>query len=54
VVWNPGSEAAAKIADIGANQETFYICVERGAVMKEAWHLEAGSNASARVSFRAI
>lgn len=54
VVWNPGSEAAAKIADIGANQETFYICVERGAVMKEAWHLEAGSNASARVSFRAV
>lgn len=51
VVWNPGSEAAAKITDIGANQEAFYICVERGAVRSEAWVLEAGSSASAKVSF---
>ena len=51
VVWNPGSEAAAKMADIGADQEAFYICVERGAVRKEAWYVEAGSSASAKVVF---
>jgi glucose-6-phosphate 1-epimerase len=52
VVWNPGSEAAAKIADIGPGQEAFYICVERGAVRNEAWYLEAGSSAAAKVNFR--
>lgn len=47
VVWNPGSEAAAAIADIGAGQEQFYICVERGAVLDEQWHLPAGTRMSA-------
>ncbi len=52
VVWNPGSEAAAKIADIGTGQDAFYICVERGAVMQEAWHLPAGSSATAKMCFK--
>jgi glucose-6-phosphate 1-epimerase len=47
VTWNPGSEAAASIADIGANQEQFYICVERGAVQNEQWHLVSGSSQTA-------
>jgi glucose-6-phosphate 1-epimerase len=47
VAWNPGSEAAATIADIGAGQEQFYICVERGAVLAEQWHLPAGKSMSA-------
>ena len=51
VVWNPGSEAAAKIADIGAGQDAFYICVERGAIMQEAWYLLAGSSATAKMCF---
>lgn len=51
VVWNPGSETAAKIADIGAGQEAFYICVERGAVLQEAWQLAAGSSATAKMVF---
>ncbi len=54
VVWNPGSEAAAKIADIGPNQEAFYICVERGAVRGEAWRLAAGTSANATVKFKEI
>lgn len=39
IVWNPGAANAAKIADIGAGQEQFYICVERGAVLDEEWLL---------------
>lgn len=52
VVWNPGSEAAAKIADIGEGQEQFYICVERGAVLGEQWHLPAGTSKSAWMEFK--
>ena len=54
VVWNPGAEAAAKIADIGEGQEQFYICVERGAVLSEKWHLPAGTSKSAWMEFRQI
>jgi glucose-6-phosphate 1-epimerase len=52
VVWNPGQEAAANIADIGAGQEQFYICVERGAVLAEKWHLPAGTSKSAWMEFK--
>lgn len=54
VVWNPGAEAATKIADIGEGQEKFYICVERGAVLGEKWHLPAGTSRSAWMEFRQI
>lgn len=46
IVWNPGAENAAKIADIGAGQEQNYICVERGAVLDEQWQLAAGETQS--------
>ncbi len=54
ITWNPGTEAAGKIADIGAGNEQFYICVERGAVLKEKWHLSAGSSQSAWMEFKQI
>lgn len=54
VVWNPGSEAAAKIADIGEGQEQFYICVERGAVLSEKWYLPAGTSKSAWMEFKQL
>lgn len=54
ITWNPGSEAAANISDIGAGQEQFYICVERGAVLDEQWHLAPGSSRSAWVEFREL
>lgn len=46
IVWNPGVKAA-NIADIGAGNEQGYICVERGAVLKEKWRLAAGESRSA-------
>jgi glucose-6-phosphate 1-epimerase len=54
ITWNPGTEAAGKIADIGAGNEQFYICVERGAVLGEKWHLPAGTSQSAWMEFKQI
>ena len=54
VTWNPGVEAAGKIADIGAGNEQFYICVERGAVLSEQWQLAAGTSKSAWMEFKQI
>lgn len=54
VVWNPGTDAAAKIADIGAGNEQFYICAERGAVLGEKWHLPAGTRQSAWMEFKQV
>lgn len=47
IVWNPGTANAAKIADIGAGEEQHYICVERGAVLDEQWHIAPGETQSA-------
>nr|WP_324258895.1 D-hexose-6-phosphate mutarotase [Cellvibrio fontiphilus] len=54
ITWNPGTEAAGKITDIGAGNEQFYICVERGAVLKEKWYMTAGSSQSAWMEFKQI
>ena len=54
VVWNPGREAAANITDIGEGQEQFYICVERGGVLGEKWHLPAGTSNSAWMEFKQL
>lgn len=54
VTWNPGTEGAAAISDIGAGQEQFYICVERGAVLEEKWHLPAGTRMSAWMEIKQI
>jgi len=54
VVWNPGATNAAKIADIGAGNEQGYVCVERGAVLGEKWHLSAGETKTARMEINEI
>lgn len=51
VIWNPGSENATKIGDIGAGNEQGFICVERGATFDEKWNLAAGESKSAWVKF---
>jgi len=54
VTWNPGADMARQMTDIGAGQEEFFICVERGAVLAEKWHLPAGTSNSAWVEFKQI
>lgn len=51
ITWNPGATNAANIADIGAGQEQHYICVERGAVLGEAWMINAGETKTAKLEF---
>lgn len=46
VTWNPGAANAAAITDIGQNQHQNFICVERGAVLDEAWRLAPGTSES--------
>ncbi len=47
VTWNPGSDAAKTIVDIGDGQEACFVCVERGAVLEESWTIAAGNSQSA-------
>lgn len=54
VVWNPGAENAAKMADVGAGNEQHYICVERGAVFDEQWHLQAGESQTGWTEFKEV
>jgi glucose-6-phosphate 1-epimerase len=44
IVWNPGPKNAAAIADIGAGNDQAYICVYRGAVLREQWQLGPGES----------
>lgn len=54
VAWNPGAALAATMADVGAGNEKDYICVERGAVLQEQWHLQPGESKSAWMEFQEI
>lgn len=51
ITWNPGAVKAARISDLGAGQEQHYICVERGAVLAEAWQLRTGETKTASLTF---
>lgn len=42
VVWNPGSDAAAGMADIGAGNERQFLCAEAAVVPQEGIVLRAG------------
>jgi glucose-6-phosphate 1-epimerase len=54
IVWNPGAENAAAMADVGpANHEQF-ICLERGAAFNNAWVLSAGESRTSHVTISAI
>jgi len=43
IVWNPGPEAAAGIADIGAEPSRRYICIESGNALDSAVSLAPGA-----------
>lgn len=55
VVWNPGPELAARITDIGPHYGEF-VCVERGAVFNDRWHLAAAAHRTAtlRLEFATV
>lgn len=42
IVWNPGPQRAAQMADIGAGNERAMLCVESGNVLQDAVRLEPG------------
>lgn len=54
ITWNPGTEATASISDIGEGNERYFVCVERGAVLGESWHIPAGESRSAWMEFKQL
>ena len=52
VVWNPGPELAARMADVGAEHADDFVCLERGAAFDDELMLTPDQSVSARVWFR--
>jgi len=52
IVWNPDSELAAKMKDIGANGHLQFICVERGAVFDDIWRVKSMSSMTAELELK--
>lgn len=51
IVWNPGRNQAANMADVGPHYQRF-VCVERGAAFHDRWQIAAGATASAQMTLR--
>lgn len=49
IVWNPGADNAATMADVGEEIHQQFICVERGAAFTNSWILESGESRCARL-----
>ncbi len=52
IVWNPHSELAAKMKDIGPNGHLQFICVERGAVLDDIWRIKPMSSMIAELKLQ--
>jgi len=42
ITWNPGTELAGKMSDIGSDFYQQFVCVERGAIFNNQWRIESG------------
>lgn len=52
IVWNPGVELAATMADLGSSASKEFVCVERGAAFSNAWSIASGEEKTAKASIR--
>jgi D-hexose-6-phosphate mutarotase len=52
IVWNPGTELAAGMADVGEANHLGFVCLERGDAADNALDLAPGDHHSARVCIR--
>lgn len=50
IVWNPGAELAAGMADVGENNHLGFVCVERGAAFGDTWQVKPEEVRSASMS----
>lgn len=53
IVWNPGVELAASMADLGEVASTQFVCLERGAAFTDAWSISPNEIKTATVSISA-
>lgn len=54
ITWNPGPEKASGMADVGLGNEQGFVCVERGVVLDEQWHLAPGESQTAGLEISEI
>ncbi len=52
IVWNPYSELAAKMKDIGPNGHLQFVCVERGAIFDDIWCIKSMSSMTAELELQ--
>jgi len=52
IVWNPYTELAAKMKDIGPNGHLQFICVERGAVFNDSCCIKPMGSMTAELSIQ--
>ncbi len=51
ITWNPGQQLAEKMPDIGGDNYQKFVCVERGAIFDDSWHIQGGAQQSATLLF---
>lgn len=54
IIWNPGPQLAAGMADVGEGNHQGFVCVERGNTADNALRLAAGETHSASVRIEAL
>lgn len=47
IVWNPGPHKASKMTDLGEENYTQFVCLERGNAFSDSWYLQPGEQRSA-------
>lgn len=49
ITWNPGAKLAANMADISEQYYAQFVCLERGAIFDNQWHIEPMQSQTARI-----
>ncbi|MER2492057.1 D-hexose-6-phosphate mutarotase [Catenovulum sediminis] len=49
IVWNPGPAKAASMNDLGEENYTRFVCVERGNAFANSWYLQPAESKSAKL-----
>lgn len=54
IVWNPGGDNAATMADVGPGNHEQFICLERGEAFGDARALDAGESRTSNVTIKGV
>ncbi len=54
IVWNPGTENSAAMADVGSGNHEQFVCLERGEAFGDAKVLGAGESRTSKVTIKTV